>query len=505
MTGTRGIPWVAVALLVLAGPVVCEVSAQGLSDLSVPVSDGRRLLDAAKNRDHGILRDLIDHGVDVNGAEADGTTPLHWAVHRADQSGVDILLGAGVVVDATNDYGVTPLSLACTNGDARLVQGLLQAGADPSIPQSTGETPLMTCSLSGNLDAVNALLVHGADPNAAEQLQGQTALMWAASQNHEEVVMALLEAGAHIHARSSVRPQVATAERNRFGRDSEKIPLYTHFEGGFSALHFAARHGAIESAEALLSVESEKDPGLRPPRGQLRAIDPLKLRIDAHAADGTSPLVVAARSGHGAFARFLLEKGADPNADGAGYAPLHVAVFRADVPLVEALLEHGAGPDVRLTRGTPSRRLHYQWDLPWELVGLTPFFQAAKYGEPEIMALLADAGADTSVTDIDGTTPLMAAACVGRPSIAYWDRRGRNLSQEVLEIDGQDEEQTLAAVKLALELGGDVQERNAYGDTALHGAATWGFTSVVELLIEHGADLTVANEAGRSPADLLQR
>ena len=141
---------------------------------------------------------------------------------------------------------------------------------------------------------------------------------------------------------------------------------------------------------------------------------------------------------------------------------------------MQALLRHGADPDIRLTRGTPSRRLHYQWDLPWELVGLTPFFQTAKYAEVEIMALLAAAGADTSVTDIDGTTPLMAAAGIGRHGSAYWDRRGRNLSQEVLEVERHDEERTLEAVALALELGADVNARNLAGETALHGAAAWG-------------------------------
>ena len=127
-------------------------------------------------------------------------------------------------------------------------------------------------------------------------------------------------------------------------------------------------------------------------------------------AGGTSALVVAAHSGHGALAALLLDKGADANAAGAGYTPLHAAVLRGDANLVSALLAHGANPIARLTHGTPHAREGKLFVLDMRLTGATPFFLAAKYGLANIMRLLADGGADPLAGLDGGVTPLMVAA-----------------------------------------------------------------------------------------------
>ncbi len=140
------------------------------------------------------------------------------------------------------------------------------------------------------------------------------------------------------------------------------------------------------------------------------------------APDETSALVLASRSGQGAFATFLLDNGADPNAAGAGYTAMHAAVLRDDVGLVKALLAHGANPNARITKATPVPRESQYYMLPTPLLGATPFFLAAKFAEADIMRLLAAAGADPLFTMKDGTTALMAAAGVGWAFQA--DRRG---------------------------------------------------------------------------------
>src|SRR5439155_17012621 len=143
-------------------------------------------------------------------------------------------------------------------------------------------------------------------------------------------------------------------------------------EGGFTPLLIAARSDDAASAALLVAAGAN---------------------VNEAAPSGTTPLVVAAHSGHGAVAGLLLEKGADPRAAGAGYTALHAAVLRGDVPLVKALLAHGADPNAGLTRGTPVRRYSADFAFSADLIGATPFWLAARYGDVEIMRAVADARA----------------------------------------------------------------------------------------------------------------
>jgi ankyrin repeat protein len=216
--------------------------------------------------------------------------------------------------------------------------------------------------------------------------------------------------------------------------------------------------------------------------------------------DGTSALVLAAHSGHGAVGALLLAKGADPNAAAVGYTALHAAVLRADLDLVKALLAHGANPNAPITKGTPIRRLSQDFELPKTLIGATPFLLAAKYLEVNMMLVLAAAGADPRLGMKEGTTPLMAAAGTGVDPNA--DRR--NLSV----FDGgkiEDESRVVEAVTAALNLGGDVNAVNQAGDTALHGAASLGYDRVVQFLADKGAQLNVKNARGQTPLAALTR
>ena len=158
----------------------------------------------------------------MNAPEADGTTALHWAVRADDLETTRLLLGAGARADPANRYGVTPLSLAALNGNAAVMDALLKAGADPAATVPDGETVLMTAARSGNPDAVNVLLARRADVNAREQVLGETALMWAAAENHADGDHAAREARrrrqrpvelAEVPAREVRRRQVGPLHR----------------------------------------------------------------------------------------------------------------------------------------------------------------------------------------------------------------------------------------------------------------------------------------------------
>ena len=432
------------------------------------------LIDAVTSGDHAALRALLDEGVAVDVRQGDGATALHWAVHLSDGGMVETLLRAGADVDAVNDLGVAPLLIAATNGDAGVVKLLLESGADPNGGPPDRERPLMRAAWVGSLDVVTALLDAGADPNGTESARGQTALMWAVSERHPAVVKVLLDRGADVHA---------TTVTHLTGRAA------TRDVTGYTPLLFAARVGDLDSARMLL------DAGANP---------------NAAATDELSALGLATIRGHIEVAMLLLEHGADPNAAQQGHTPLHWAAgwwettlttsdFRAGregndewnalpglttgkVDLVRALLAHGADPNARLERPPTRAGATRSPGLP-ELVGATPFLVAAAGGDAELMRILAEAGADTSLATDIRSTPLMAAAGVGR----------------VMGENTLDEARLLEAAELAVRMGGDVTATDDIGNSALHYAAYHRLSTLSQFLVEQGADLEARNMFGETP------
>ncbi|MYH28939.1 MAG: hypothetical protein F4137_08800 [Acidobacteria bacterium] len=441
----------------------------------------RRIVDAAKDRDWATVGILLDRGVDADTRQGDGATALHWAAHWNDLPTVNRLIGSGANVDAANDLGATPLWVACASRNTGIVQRLLAAGADADRGLLAGETVLMRCTATGDPVAVEALIEHGADIDATEPENGQTALMWAAAHLQPDVTRVLLDHGAAIDARTITRRQF----RGTGLRSTTSPAGATHFEaGGFTPLLFAARHGDVDSARRLLNAGAD---------------------VDETGADGNSALVLASMSGHPRLAEFLLARGANPNAGGAGYTALHAAVLRADRSLARMLLARGADPNARLTRSTPVPRWTYEFVFTLREKGATPFLLAAKYLEPELARLIAAAGANPLARTDDGTTALMAA--VGHGLSRSTTRRSRLIAPELVIAQWSDEELVLETVKAAVDAGADATMRETIraGETALHAAARYGFTSVVDYLVGLGADLDWETEDGTTPRDLLEQ
>jgi ankyrin repeat protein len=293
------------------------------------------------------------------------------------------------------------------------------------------------------------------------------------------VVKTLLETGADVRARSVVRQRVVHTG-NRFGDRGNDKGVVQMDLGAFTPLLFAAREGSLESAKLLLGAKAD---------------------VNDTAANGASALVIAAHSGNGAMAAWLLENGALPNAAGAGYTALHAAVLRGDVDLVRALLKHGADPNVKIAKGTASRYYSTDYSLnETTLLGATPYWQAARYGDVEIMRVLKAGGADPKFAMPDGTTTLMAAIAANG-GFASGDRRERyqGPGELALKTEGEDERITLESVRTAVEAGVGVNLTNKTGDTALHMAATRGLSAVVQFLVDNGASLDAKNTKGQTP------
>ncbi len=450
--------------------------AAGLAAAAAPAEAGARrdapLVEAVKALDPDAVRALVaDPAVDVNAAGPDGAAALHWAAHRDHADLVRLLLEAGADVSAVNRYGVEPLSLAAENGNAAVVRLLLDAGANPNATLRGGETALMTAARAGNAATVRVLLARGADPNARDDFRGQTALMWAAARNNAAAVHALAELGADVHARTESAGRPAAGNRL----------FYAPPPTGFTALTFAARGGHLDALRVLLEAGAD---------------------INDTLSDGQSALVVAVANANWALADYMLDRGADPNLAGAGWNALHQLVrtrrmntgfgFPGPIPsgavdsidVLRKMIALGGDVDARMTANGMKDGQRNRLNR----LGATPFFLAAKVTDVEAMRLLVKAGADATVPNADGTTPLMVAA-----GVAIW-----NPGEDGGSLPGQEDE-VLEAVKLCVELGNPIDAANYRGMTALHGAAFRGANNVVEYLVEQGADLDARTALGYSP------
>ena len=457
----------------LIGALVLGVLLNGVPAATGPAPDVP-LVDAVKAGNVADVRALIEQGANVNAAEVDGTTPLHWASHGPDVEMVRLLLAAGAGVNVGNRYGVRPLALASINGIAPMIAALLDAGANPNTTLMEGETVLMTAARSGSVEAVELLLDAGANVNVQETWRGQTALMWAAAEGHAAMIPTLVAHGADVGATST---------------------------RGFTALLFAAREGQIDVVQTLIEAGSSLEEHLS--INSTRSAGGVEHRRGSEA--GLNAFLLAVGSAHFELAAILLDRGADPNAAPRGWTALHqltwvrkMGIAGSNNPAPEGsgdmtslefartLVAHGADLNARVTRRPPAGITGLNFS------GGTPFLLAARTADAEYMRLLVDLGADPHLTNEDNSTSLMVAAGLGTAAPGE---------------DPGTESEVLEAVTLALELGLDINAVDDKGETAMHGAAYKHLPRVVRFLADAGADIEIwnrKNDQGITPLNIAE-
>ena len=531
------------------------------ADVNAPQGDGMTALHwAARNGDLATMQVLLYAG--ANGKSTTrlaGHTPLHLACSAGRGGAVAVLLEAGNDANTLTSTGLSPLHLAAEAGGSVAIKVLLEHGANINAKDSYSErTPLMFATARDRLSAITVLLEAGADVSLMTTVFDhlERSRTDQEERRRRELVVAAQRGIEPQQARSASTPQPPKSGQGTqagAGTSSGQIGAKTDIpdpddpvevkrvvplivprslsnpeligqQGGFTALHYAARDGRLEAARLLLGAGAEID--------------------HRTGGDESSPMTVAIINGNFDLAMMLLELGANPNIateDGAGplFAVLNIEwSLRTFYPqptayqqqetsyleLMKALLEAGADPNAR-TRSHIWYAAYNSGRMGVTFAGATPFWRAAYATDVAAMRLLVEYGADPNISTIKlessrrsvqsssspGTQkeeldpsglppvppggphvhPLHAATGVG-----YATSRVGQTHRHV--PDGW-----LPAVRyLVEELKVDVNVRDADGYSPVHNAAGRGDNEVVELLVAHGADVTVVSRRGQTTVDI---
>ncbi len=449
------------------------------------------IAEAARKQDWQAVQAMAKQpGGNLNAASTEGSTALHFAIHAGEVAVVQGLLDAGVDITPRNLAGVSPLQLAITVGDTGITRMLLAKGADAKALDEAKESLLMLAARNGDGAMASALIAAGADVNYVEPQFGQDALMIAVRSARPSVVEALIKAGAELNHQTPPGPEPIIRAPGEGGGSTGEGMIRSGVPpegqrlsgvGRMTPLLYAARDGQTDAARLLVKAGA---------------------KLDLAEYNGITPLLMAVSNDHFDIASLLIEAGANVNAeDWYGRQPLWAAVEsrnrdvssvtattngvdrEAALQVITLLINKGANVNAQV-KHFPPRKGGHAFNMSYvPTVGETPFYRASLNNDLPVMRLLLAHRADPMLKTTYGSTPLMAAAGVG------WVR-GQTF------VPGGVAAQ-LEAVKMLVELGGDVNQVNEMGLAPVHGAAFRWSDEVIAYLVEHGARLDIKDKVGR--------
>ena len=445
--------------------------------------------DAAMKGDVAAVRALIAQRADVNAAQGDGMTALHWAAERGDSAMTAVLIRAKANASATTRIGdYTPLHIAAKGGKGPIVKALLGAGSDAKARTASGATALHFAAAAGDTISINVLLDRGADANARENEWQQTPLVFAATNGRAGAIRVLLRRGADANAHTKVvnlGEQTAAEQAAARKRDAVLVSFEPEKHRDTTSAPNAAA-GASGGGRAA-------GPRAPAPKGPFTSAQ-IQQAIDSGRAVLLSPL---ARKGpareevdtiNGGVAGFQSAVGAV-----GGLTALHHAVRQGHAEAVIALLDGGASlNDVSETDKT------------------TPLLLAAINGQFDIAMTLIQRGADPNLASLAGATPLYAVINT------QWRPRSRFPQPHAVEFQQSTHLEVMEALLKAGALpdvrikthlwyfaynncgSGNCGLENLEGTTAFWRAAYAVDVEAMKLLVKYGADPGIPSQ--RTPA-----
>ncbi len=471
--------------------------------------------------------EMIRAGADVNKAQLDGTSPLLWAVNRADVDVAEALLAKKANPNAGNEFGALPLLEAARLNNPRLVKMLLDAGAKVDSANPDDETALMVAIRVGNFQMADTLVDLGAKVNVVEKFHNQTPLIYAAGEGRADIVKLLLAKGADVKPRALYTdwPSQVTSEPRTQYRSV----------GGLNALMYAVRAGCYSCVEQLIAAGAD---------------------INFPTPEGVTPLMLALDNSHNEVAKLLMDKGAYLDVwDWWGRTPLWIAVDRKAPPagaagpgrggfgggpgggrggagggrggrgagaappvsetgpvpppvssmaIINALLDAGVDVNPEMNFHRPNAPNRGRFADNQVSTRTTALFRAVQLGDQEVVeALLKRAPIQTSTP---WAIPLGLVAANG-PNARGAGAQANFALMDVLAKHGADVNAKIdGTLSNSYHIGYGNQNdgvNSKEGTTALHEAARNGSKDLVKHLLELGANPNILDADGKKPIDVV--
>jgi ankyrin repeat protein len=415
-----------------------------------------RFYHAVQAGDLGLVDSLIQSGASVNSRDGNGQTPLHYAAERGFMECMEILVKHGASLHNIDNSGFSPFLWAVVAGQEGATTGLLSMDADANSFSADGKSALAWAASLGWSSTAKMLIEHRASISDTRNMQQTLPLEEAAASGNILTVRFLLECGGNPN------------HRNR---------------DGWSAIHWAAEEGHLEIVRLLL------DAGANP---------------NAVSSYGTSPLHCAANGGHASIVNLLLSQRADPlKSTCHGWTALHHAAFMGHFLVVQRLLD-----DDRI-RSTASQQDNHGWSVlhlaihSRDLAIVRILLDKPVFAEPQ--ALFDESGL-TAEEWLDREPTSHSQKAIG--NLAFSKSR---CCRAVTSLRQAVAIGNVPMIKLLISLGHDINGTNSGRRTALYYAAKKDMLSIMDLLLDLGADPNILPTGRKkweefiSPGDVLLR
>ena len=503
---------------------------------------------AAKYSDSRLIKFLIARGISVNVMDNDNKTPLLWACQKANNSeNATVLLEQGAYINRINkENGACALHYAAKFSDKNMIEFLIKNDMSVNAMDNDNKTPLLWASEnSGNVENVKFLLKHKADINKKNRQNSACALHYAAKFSDKYMIDFLVENGfsANVTDNDNRTPLFwACLKANNFdnlsallkhGADNNACDI-----SGRYAIHYAAQFSDTGVIEFLIQNGNS---------------------VNVMDNDNKTPLLWACQKANNVeTVTFLLSHGVNINKfDNLGSSALHYAAKFSDKSVIELLLETGMSVNVTdYDNKTPllwacekannlenvTVLLKHSSDINniSEEYGACALHYAAKYSDKSTIEFLIKNDMSVNVMDNDNKTPLLWAsensgnvenvkfllkhkadinkknrqngACALHYAAKFSDKYmidflvENGFSANVTDNDNRTplfwaclKANNFDNLSALLKHGADNNACDISGRYAIHYAAQFSDTGVIEFLIQNGNSVNVMDNDNKTP------